>query len=148
MQAAVLHGGKQPLAIEDVDLAAPRAGEVRVRVMATGLCHSDLHFLDGLRDGPYPIIMGHEGAGIVEAVGPGVAEVAVGDHAGRSQVPHDAVGDVSRPLRGAAGEQDHVALGDPPPQDDGGTSAHHFIFFALSPAHWEEACRSPGAPRS
>ena len=80
MQAAVLYGGNQPLAIEEVDLAAPRAGEVRVRVMATGLCHSDLHFLDGLRDGPYPMIMGHEGAGVVEAVGPGVAEVAPGDH--------------------------------------------------------------------
>jgi Zn-dependent alcohol dehydrogenase len=80
MQAAVLHGGNQPLAIEDVALDEPRAGEVRVRIMATGLCHSDLHFLDGLRDGPYPIIMGHEGAGVVEAVGPGVAEVAVGDH--------------------------------------------------------------------
>jgi Zn-dependent alcohol dehydrogenase len=48
--------------------------------MATGLCHSDLHYLEGHRDGPYPMVMGHEGAGIVEAVGPGVTEVGVGDH--------------------------------------------------------------------
>src|SRR3954462_536577 len=80
MQAAVLHAPSQPLVVEEVDLEDPRAGEVRVRVMATGLCHSDLHYLDGHRDGPYPMIMGHEGAGVVEAVGPGVAGLAVGDH--------------------------------------------------------------------
>ena len=80
MQAAVLHSGGQPLAIEDVDLDGPLAGEVRVRVMATGLCHSDLHYLEGHRAGPYPMIMGHEGAGVVESVGPGVTHVVPGDH--------------------------------------------------------------------
>jgi S-(hydroxymethyl)glutathione dehydrogenase/alcohol dehydrogenase len=80
MQAAVLHGPSQPLVVEEVDLEGPRAGEVRVRVMATGLCHSDLHYLEGHRDGPYPMIMGHEGAGVIEAVGPGVAGLAAGDH--------------------------------------------------------------------
>lgn len=68
------------LGTETVTLAAPRAGEVRVRVAAAGVCHSDLHLVDGrLGPGRWPIVLGHEGAGVVETVGDGVDRVAVGD---------------------------------------------------------------------
>jgi len=62
------------------DLAPPRAGEVLVRLVATGVCHSDLNGLRGTRELPLPMVLGHEGAGIVEAVGPSVTTVAAGDH--------------------------------------------------------------------
>ena len=80
MQASVL---REPgrLGIETVTLAPPRAGEVRVRIAAAGVCHSDLHLVDGaLGSGRWPLVPGHEGAGIVEAVGDGVTHVAAGDH--------------------------------------------------------------------
>jgi S-(hydroxymethyl)glutathione dehydrogenase/alcohol dehydrogenase len=80
MQAAVLHEPNTPLVIEDVDLEAPRAGEARVRITATGLCHTDLHGIRGHRAQSLPIILGHEGAGVVEAVGPSVADLRPGDH--------------------------------------------------------------------
>jgi S-(hydroxymethyl)glutathione dehydrogenase/alcohol dehydrogenase len=73
VRAAVLRASGEPVAIEDLDLAEPRAGEVRVRILASGVCHSDLHVRDGEWPRPTPIAMGHEGAGIVEALGPGVA---------------------------------------------------------------------------
>ena len=59
-------------------VAEPRAGEVRVRILASGVCHSDLHVRDGEWPRPTPVVMGHEGAGVVEAVGPGVAALRVG----------------------------------------------------------------------
>jgi S-(hydroxymethyl)glutathione dehydrogenase / alcohol dehydrogenase len=80
MRASVL---REPgrLAIETVSLAPPRSGEVRVRIAAAGVCHSDLHLIDGaLGDGRWPLVPGHEGAGVVEAVGEGVTGLAPGDH--------------------------------------------------------------------
>jgi S-(hydroxymethyl)glutathione dehydrogenase/alcohol dehydrogenase len=79
VRAAVLPRSGQPLRVEDLRLDEPRVGEVRVRITASGVCHSDLHVRDGewVREGP--IVLGHEGAGIVEAVGPGVASPRVGD---------------------------------------------------------------------
>ena len=69
------------LAVETVTLAAPRAGEVRVRIAAAGVCHSDVHLVDGtLGEGRWPLVAGHEGAGVVEELGEGVTTVAVGDH--------------------------------------------------------------------
>lgn len=69
------------LGIETVSLAPPRAGEVRVRIAAAGVCHSDLHLIDGaLGSGRWPLVPGHEGAGVVEAVGDGVTHVSAGDH--------------------------------------------------------------------
>src|SRR5207342_520739 len=62
----------------DLVLAEPRAGEVRVRILASGVCHSDLHVRDGEWPRPMPIAMGHEGAGVVEAIGPGVERLRVG----------------------------------------------------------------------
>ncbi len=72
IRAAVFRDANQPVEIESLELAEPRAGEVRVRMTASGVCHSDLHVRDGDWPRPGPVAMGHEGAGVVEAVGPGV----------------------------------------------------------------------------
>ena len=74
--------------MEDVELDRPKAGEVLVRVAAAGVCHSDLHLVDGaLGEGRWPMVLGHEGAGVVEDVGDGVTHVAPGDPVGFSFVP-------------------------------------------------------------
>ncbi|MBZ2187663.1 S-(hydroxymethyl)glutathione dehydrogenase/class III alcohol dehydrogenase [Alcanivorax sp. JB21] len=80
-RAAVAWQAGQPLAIEDVDVEGPKAGEVLVRIVATGVCHTDAYTLSGADpEGIFPSILGHEGAGIVEEVGPGVSSLQVGDH--------------------------------------------------------------------
>lgn len=66
--------------VEDVQLVEPRAGEVRVKIAASGLCHSDDHYVTGDQPADLPLVGGHEGAGVVEAVGPGVTRVQPGDH--------------------------------------------------------------------
>lgn len=80
MKAAVLHHSPGELSIEDVSLDKPAPREVMVRVAATGLCHSDLHYLQRSYDLGGPMVLGHEGAGIVEAVGSDVTYVKPGDH--------------------------------------------------------------------
>ena len=80
MRAAILYEAGEPLRVEEVDVDPPRAGEVAVRMAASGVCHSDLHVVDGIHPHPRPAILGHEGAGVVEAVGPGVVGIAPGDH--------------------------------------------------------------------
>ena len=80
MKAAILYWKRQPLRVEDVELDQPGHGEVLVRVDAAGVCHSDYHFMNGDLPIPLPCVLGHEGAGIVEEVGPGVSAVAPGDH--------------------------------------------------------------------
>ncbi|HYM16362.1 MAG TPA: Zn-dependent alcohol dehydrogenase [Dehalococcoidia bacterium] len=80
MKAAVFRAPKQPLTIEDVDIDRPGPREVLVRTVACGVCHSDLHFVDGLYPYPAPAILGHEPAGIVEEVGSQVTYVKPGDH--------------------------------------------------------------------
>ncbi|ALJ36847.1 S-(hydroxymethyl)glutathione dehydrogenase/class III alcohol dehydrogenase [Azospirillum brasilense] len=80
-RAAVAWEAKRPLEIEEVEVAAPKQGEVLVRIVATGVCHTDAYTLSGMdSEGVFPAILGHEGAGIVEEVGPGVTSVQVGDH--------------------------------------------------------------------
>ncbi len=80
-RAAVAWGPGQPLRIEQVDLMPPQKGEVLVRIVATGVCHTDAYTLSGKDpEGRFPTILGHEGGGIVEALGEGVTSVAVGDH--------------------------------------------------------------------
>ena len=80
-RAAVAFEPKRPLEIVEVDLEGPRAGEVLVEIMATGVCHTDAYTLDGLdSEGVFPSILGHEGAGIVRETGAGVTSVAPGDH--------------------------------------------------------------------
>ena len=81
MRASVMREPGLPVAVEEVALDPARRGEVLVRVAAAGVCHSDVHLADGaLGDGRWPIVLGHEGAGVVEAVGEDVAGHVVGDH--------------------------------------------------------------------
>src|SRR5215469_1846378 len=80
MKAAMFHGPHQPLTIEDVDIDKPMGREVLVRTVGSGVCHSDLHFVDGLYPFPTPAILGHEAAGVVEEVGLQVSEFKPGDH--------------------------------------------------------------------
>ena len=81
MRAAVLEQFGEPLVVQEVDLAEPRAGEVLVRLAACGVCHTDLYTASGADPSGYaPAVLGHEGAGVVEAVGEGVALVEPGDH--------------------------------------------------------------------
>src|SRR5882762_10259536 len=88
MRASVLFAQRTPLKVEDVELEAPRAGEVRVRMAASGVCHSCLHAADGSWAGvPVPIVLGDEGAGVVEAIGPGNQALQVGDHVILSGAP-------------------------------------------------------------
>jgi Zn-dependent alcohol dehydrogenase len=88
MRAAVLREPGRPVSTETVLLAPPRRGEVLVRVVAAGVCHSDVHLADGqLGEGRWPMVLGHEGAGVVAAVGEGVADLAVGDHVAFCFVP-------------------------------------------------------------
>lgn len=71
----------RPLTIETVELAPPGRDEVLVKIAAAGLCHSDLSVIDGNRPRPMPMVLGHEAAAVVEEVGPGVDDLAKGDHA-------------------------------------------------------------------
>jgi S-(hydroxymethyl)glutathione dehydrogenase/alcohol dehydrogenase len=80
-RAAVAFEANKPLEIVEVDVAPPQEGEVLVKIVATGVCHTDAYTLSGADpEGLFPTILGHEGGGIVEAVGPGVKDLKVGDH--------------------------------------------------------------------
>ncbi|MFF9564290.1 alcohol dehydrogenase catalytic domain-containing protein [Leifsonia sp. NPDC014704] len=87
MQAVVFTEPSEPIQFTEVDLAAPGPGEVRVRIAAAGVCHSDLHVKRGEWDAPAPLVMGHEGSGVVTELGEGVTSLAVGDHVVLSWVP-------------------------------------------------------------
>src|SRR5580692_6941869 len=81
MRAAVLEQFGRPLVVQDVDLADPRRGEVLVRLVACGVCHTDMYTASGVDPSGYaPTVLGHEGAGVVEAVGEGVTSLQRGDH--------------------------------------------------------------------
>ena len=81
IRAAVLEDFGQPLAVQQVELDAPKAGEVLVRLVACGVCHTDLYTAGGADPSGYaPTVLGHEGAGVVEAIGEGVTSLAPGDH--------------------------------------------------------------------
>jgi len=80
-KAAVAWGAGQPLTIEEIDVMPPQAGEVRIRILATGVCHTDAFTLSGDDpEGIFPCVLGHEGGGVVESIGEGVTSVKVGDH--------------------------------------------------------------------
>jgi Zn-dependent alcohol dehydrogenase len=88
IRAAVLHHPSQPVVVEEIELDPPKAGEVLVKVVAAGVCHSDVRYADGdLGAGRWPMVLGHEGAGVVEAVGEGVRHVVAGDHVAFCFVP-------------------------------------------------------------
>src|SRR6202161_1280679 len=80
MKAAVFHAPHQPLTIEEVEIEKPKRREILLRTAYAGLCHSDLHFMEGLYPYPAPAVLGHEGAAVVEAVGEDVTYVKPGDH--------------------------------------------------------------------
>ncbi|MCW2494441.1 Zn-dependent alcohol dehydrogenase [Jatrophihabitans sp.] len=85
--AAVVYEPGKSIEIEELDLAGPSAGEVLIRYAFAGLCHSDLHVADGTLPARLPMVLGHEGAGTVEAIGPGVTRAKVGDHVVCSFIP-------------------------------------------------------------
>ncbi|XP_054909544.1 alcohol dehydrogenase 1-like [Poeciliopsis prolifica] len=79
-KAAVAWEPNKPLVIEEIEVAPPQANEVRIKIVATGVCHTDLyHLFEGMHKDGFPVVLGHEGAGIVESVGPGVTEFQPGD---------------------------------------------------------------------
>src|SRR6202021_3011654 len=80
MKAAVLHEVNKPLVIEDVSLQKPGPREVLIRTGVAGVCHPDLHFIEGSYPHPLPAVLGHESAGVVEQVGSEVRTVKPGDH--------------------------------------------------------------------
>jgi Zn-dependent alcohol dehydrogenase len=80
MKAAVLYEANTPLKIENLTLDEPQQNEVLIKLVATGVCHTDLHFMKGEMPAPMPVVPGHEGAGIVEKIGPGVTTLKPGDH--------------------------------------------------------------------
>jgi S-(hydroxymethyl)glutathione dehydrogenase/alcohol dehydrogenase len=80
IKAAVLNAARTPFVIEQLDLDGPRAGEVLVRIRSVGVCHSDWHLASGATTHPMPVVAGHEGAGVVEALGAGVTDLQVGEH--------------------------------------------------------------------
>src|SRR6476660_4239241 len=86
-KAAVCVGLNEPLEIQDLDLDSPHAGEIRVRMGASGVCHSDLSIQNGTLMGSFPMVLGHEGAGVIEEVGDGVDNLKPGDHVVISWVP-------------------------------------------------------------
>ena len=80
-RAAIAFEAGKPLVVEEIEIGGPKAGECLVRLAATGVCHTDAYTLSGADpEGLFPVVLGHEGAGVVEEVGPGVSSVAVGDH--------------------------------------------------------------------
>jgi S-(hydroxymethyl)glutathione dehydrogenase/alcohol dehydrogenase len=81
VKAAVCWEAGEPLEVDEIDLEGPKAGECLVRLAATGVCHTDAYTMSGKDpEGRFPVVLGHEGAGVVEEVGPGVASVGPGDH--------------------------------------------------------------------
>ena len=80
VKAAIFQEAHKPLTIEDLEVRDPGPGEVLVRTVCSGVCHSDMHFLDGSWALPLPTVLGHEAAGVVERVGEGVSYVEAGDH--------------------------------------------------------------------
>lgn len=88
MKAAILEAPATDLVVDRIDIQEPHSGEVLVRLAASGVCHSDLHVVHGTQTTPLPSVLGHEGAGSVEAVGPNVTSVKVGDHVVLSWTPY------------------------------------------------------------
>src|SRR5438093_11922116 len=87
-RAAVLPGMNESLEVrDDVEIESPHAGEVKIRMGASGVCHSDLSVQNGTLMGVAPIVLGHEGAGVIEEVGEGVTSLKPGDHVVISRVP-------------------------------------------------------------
>jgi len=148
-RAAVLHGYAEPLEICELELEPPREGEVLVHVAAAGVCHTDLHLADGhLGDGRHPIVLGHEGAGIVEAAGEGVVGIAPGDPVAFCFVPAcGGCGACAAGRRNLCETADAAAFagtmldGSSRLRLDGGAAVQHFNFVSC----FAERCVVPAA---
>ncbi len=84
MKGAVLREIGEPLVIEELEVEAPKTGEVGIRMVASGICHSDYSVAHGILRTPLPCVLGHEGAGVIESVGEGVTDLQIGDHVRRT----------------------------------------------------------------
>jgi S-(hydroxymethyl)glutathione dehydrogenase/alcohol dehydrogenase len=149
VRAAVLEEVGGTSRIEELELAAPKAHEVLVRIGASGVCRSDYNAVDGTTSTPWPVVLGHEGAGVVEAVGDGVTRVRVGDHVTLSWTPacgqcSECVRDLPQmcstiwPLMGSGGLMDETTR-----LSRGAQAVHHYCFlstFAEAAVVPEEAC--------
>ena len=120
-RAAVLHAFGQPLVVEDLELDPPKAGELAVRMAASGVCHSDLHVAQGIHPTSLPVVLGHEGAGVVEEVGPGVVGLAPGDHVLLTWLPY--CGHCRQCVRGRPNRCENTAWYDATMED--GTCRFH-----------------------
>jgi S-(hydroxymethyl)glutathione dehydrogenase/alcohol dehydrogenase len=121
VRAAVLYEFGAPLVVEEVELDPPREGEALVRMVASGVCHSDLHVAQGIHPTALPVVLGHEGAGIVEEVGPGVASLEPGDHVMLTWLPY--CGRCRQCVRGRPNRCENVAWYDATMED--GTCRFH-----------------------
>jgi len=144
-RAAVQYGYGERLVVETVDIDPPAPGEVRVKMAATGVCHSDLHALSGVHRYPLPCVLGHEGAGVVDEVGDGVTHVLPGDHVVLSWLPY--CGECRMCATGRPALCENVAWAEAGTMADGtvrisreGVPIHHFTGqsffseFAVVPA--------------
>lgn len=130
IRAAVLQDFGQPLVLQELELDPPKAGEVLVRMAASGVCHSDLHVAQGTHPTELPVVLGHEGAGVVEEVGPGVAGLAAGDHVLLTWLPY--CGQCRQCVRGWPNRCENTAWYDATLEDgtcrfhSGGRPVHHY----------------------
>lgn len=145
IRAVVLEATGGPLTPAELDLAPPAAGEVLVRLRASGVCHSDWNAVDGTAENPCPCVLGHEGAGVVEAIGEGVTRVEIGDHVALSWAPSCGECDECRrdlpqlcstvwPAMGTGGLMDGT-----PRLSRGGQPVFHYSFLST----FAEACVVP-----
>ena len=130
MQAAVLHAFEEPLVVEELELDPPKAGELQVRIAASGVCHSDLHVAQGIHPTDLPVVLGHEGAGVVEEVGPGVGGFSAGDHVLLTWLPY--CGHCRQCTRGWPNRCENTAWYDSTMEDgtcrlhSNGRAVHHY----------------------
>ena len=136
IRAAVLEGAGETTSIETIDLAEPHASEVLVRLGASGVCRSDYNAVDGTTTTEWPVVLGHEGAGVVEAVGPGVTRTRPGDHVTLSWTPScgecgECLRDLPQlcstiwPIMGAGGMMDRTSR-----LSRNGETIYHYCFLS------------------
>src|SRR5690349_866973 len=130
MRAAVLHEFGKPLVVQELSIDAPKEGELGIRMAASGVCHSDLHVAQGVHPTSLPVVLGHEGAGVVEEVGPGVAGLEAGDHVLLTWLPY--CGHCRQCVRGRPSICENTAWYDATLEDGtcrfalDGKSVHHY----------------------
>ncbi|MBL6752204.1 MAG: Zn-dependent alcohol dehydrogenase [Nevskia sp.] len=141
MKAAVLEAIDAPLRVEELELDEPKSGEVRIRIVACGVCHSDYSYMKGILRMPLPAVPGHEAGGVVEAVGPGVQGFAPGDHVIGVLTPNCGVCDMCRENKPFLCIKMMATMGNGTMLDGttrlhrGGTHVHHLCGIAAFAEH-------------